>query len=51
METLMKEIDYILEQKNTEISCLKWEIERLKKENTELKVDIAKYEENEVNRV
>lgn len=51
METLFREINEILASKNTEITLLKWEIERLKKENTELKNDIEKYKENEVNRV
>lgn len=51
METLMKEINAILEAKNAEITILKWENERLMKENTELKNDIEKYKENEVNRV
>lgn len=51
METLMKAINEILEQKETEIMCLKWENEKLKQEIAELKNDIEKYEENEVNRV
>lgn len=51
METLFREINEILASKNTEITLLKWEIERLKKDNTELKNDIEKYKENEVNRV
>ena len=50
METLMKEINDILEEKNTRISILKWENERLQKEIAELKNDIEKYKENEVNR-
>lgn len=45
METLMKEINDLLEEKNTKISILKWEIESLKKENAELKNDIEKYKE------
>lgn len=51
METLMKAINEILEQKDTEIMCLKWENEHLKQEIAELKNDIEKYKENEVNRV
>lgn len=46
----MKEINDILEEKNTRISILKWENERLQKEIAELKNDIEKYKENEVNR-
>ena len=55
METLLKEINKILEEKNTEIYLLKFDKERLEKENgemrmeiAELKKDIEKYEENEV---
>ena len=51
METLMKEINGLLEDKNATITILKWEIEQLKKENAELKNDIEKYKENEANRV
>ena len=51
METLMKAINDLLEKKDTEISLLQWEIETLKKANAELKKDIEKYRENEVNRV
>ena len=50
MEALMKAINDILESKDTTISLQKWEIERLKKEIAELKNDIEKYKENEVNR-
>ena len=57
METLMKAINDILETKDTSISLLKWEKERLekeilelKKEISELRYDIEKYKENEVNR-
>ena len=57
MNTLMKEINKILEDKNMEIYLLKSAKERLEKENeemraeiAELKKDIEKYEENEVNR-
>ena len=50
MEALMKAINDILEAKDTDISILKWEVERLKKENAELKIDIEKYKENEVTR-
>ena len=51
METLLKEIDKIIVSKNLDIHLLKAENERLKKENAELKQDIEKYKENEVNRV
>lgn len=51
MEALMRAIDKILNDKNTEIDILRWENERLRKENAELKNDIEKYKENEVNRV
>lgn len=57
MEALMKAINDTLEAKDTSISLLKWEKERLekevaelKKENESLKIDIEKYKENEVNR-
>ena len=51
MKTLLKEIDKLLEAKNAEISMLQWEKERLLAQIKELKNDIEKYEENEVNRV
>lgn len=51
METLMKALNEILKQKETEIMLLKWEKERLEEENAELKNDIEKYKENEANRV
>jgi hypothetical protein len=51
METLLKEIDKLLSTKNLEIYCLRSENERLTKEIAELKNDIEKYKENEVNRV
>lgn len=44
METLLKALNEILEQKETEIMLLKWENEKLKE-------DIEKYKENEANRV
>ena len=44
METLLKEINNIIEEKNLQIFLLKAENERLKN-------DIEKYKENEVNRV
>jgi FtsZ-binding cell division protein ZapB len=47
METLMKEINALLEDKNTTISLLQWEVEKLKKEIADLKNDIEKYKENE----
>ena len=50
METLMKELNNILEAKNLDIFLLRSENERLKRENEELKNDIEKYKENEVNR-
>ena len=51
METLMRAINDILETKDSDISILKWENERLRTEIAELKADIEKYKENEVNRV
>lgn len=51
METLLKEINKLLESKNETIDILRWENERLKKENEDLKCDIEKYKENEVQRV
>ena len=58
MEALMKAIDEIIKDRDTRITLLKWEKDRLekevaelKKENAELKIDIEKYKENEVNRI
>ena len=51
METLLKEIDKLLESKNETITVLEWQVDLLKKEIAELKNDIEKYKENEVNRV
>ena len=51
METLLKEINKLIESKNLDIFVLKAENERLKEEIAELKKDIEKYKENEVNRV
>ena len=51
METLLKEINDLLKAKNEEIEMLVWRIKLLEKENAELKIDIEKYKENEVNRV
>lgn len=48
MEALMKAISDILQAKDLDISLLKMENERLRKENKELKNDIEKYKENEV---
>lgn len=50
MKTLIQELNNILEAKNTEIALLKWENERLRAENADLKNDIEKYKENEANR-
>ena len=49
METLMKELNNLLEEKNMEIYLLKSKNERLMEEIKELKNDIEKYKENEVN--
>lgn len=51
MEALLKAINDILEQKNTDIALLQWENEKLQKEIAELKEEVKKYKENEVNRV
>jgi peptidoglycan hydrolase CwlO-like protein len=58
METLMKAINDLLEEKNASITLLKWERDslieekkRLERENAELRNDIEKYRENEANRV
>lgn len=51
MDTLMQEINNLLEAKNSRISFLEWEVSQLKKENEELKNNVAKHNENEVNRV
>lgn len=58
METLLKELDLILQEKNEKISMLEWwkkhleeENQKLKEENEALKLDVSKYEENEGNRV
>ena len=50
MEVLTHEINDVLKSKNAKIAILEWEVEKLKKENAELRVDIEKYKENEVNR-
>ena len=47
----MKEINNIIEAKNTKISILEWENENLKKEIEALKIDVQKYQENEEKRV
>lgn len=46
----MREIGKLLEDKNERISVLEWQVDLLKKEIEELKTDIEKYKENEVNR-
>ena len=51
MKTLMQELNNLLEEKNAKIMLLEWEVSQLKKENEELKNDVEKYKENEVNRV
>lgn len=55
MKTFIKELDNLLEEKNSKIAILEWENQQLKKENEELKKenaelrnDIEKYKENEV---
>ena len=50
MEALFREINDILKSKNAKIAILEWENEKLRKEIAELKNDIEKYKENEVNR-
>ena len=49
METLLKEINELIARKNEEIAVLRWENDLLTRQNTELKNDIEKYKENEVN--
>ena len=51
MEALMKALNDIIEKKDSEIWLLKYKNESLEKENAELKNDIEKYKENEVNRI
>lgn len=48
MDTLMQEINNLLEAKNSRISFLEWEVSQLKKENEKLKNGVAKHNENEV---
>lgn len=50
METLLKELDKIIESKNLDIYLLKAENERLRAEIVELKHRIDKYKAKEVNR-
>lgn len=50
MKTLMQELNNLLEEKNTKITLLEWEVSQLKKENAELRNDVEKYKENEANR-
>ena len=49
MEALMKAINDIIREKDSTISLQKWKIDNLEKEIAELKNDIEKYKENEVN--
>ena len=56
MEALMKAINDIIQERDSTISIQKWEInnlmekiEELRNENAELRNDIEKYKENEVN--
>ena len=51
METLLKEINALLEDKNSTITFLQWEVEQLKKENAELKNDILKYKIDEAKEI
>ena len=51
MKALMKAIDEMFERKDNRIELLEWENKRLKAEIEDLKNDIEKYKENEVNRV
>lgn len=49
MEELLKAINGVLVEKETSITLLRFENDRLKREIAELKNDIEKYKENEVN--
>ena len=49
MEEVLKAINEVLKEKETSITLLRFENDRLKKEIEELKNDIEKYKENEVN--
>ena len=49
MEEVMKAINEVLKEKETSITLLRFENDRLKREISELKNDIEKYKENEVN--
>ena len=51
METLMKELNNILEAKNSRIMFLEWEVSQLKEENEKLRNNITNGKENEVNKV
>lgn len=51
METLMKEINNILEAKNSRIMFLEWEVSHLKEENEKLRNNVTNCKENEVNEV
>ena len=55
METLLKELDRILEEKNRRIDLLEWQNKNLenacaglKKRVAELETDVRMYQENEV---
>ena len=51
MEALLRAINDLLVSKDNDIHILKWENGKLREEIEELKKDIEKYKENEVNRV
>ena len=48
METLLKEINNILREKNERIALLEYEVKYLKEANEKLNHIISVYEENEV---
>ena len=51
MQALLKAINDMFALKDERIELLEWENKRLKAEIAELKNDIEKYKENEVNNV